>query len=355
MVPKHTGTDRMVSQVRKQMAALRGEIEERRLRGKAGRPDPYSVLKTGAAQVVLVGPTNAGRSSILRAVTGAQVEVTPYPFGTRVPVPGMLRFEDIQFQLVEVPALIRGSGKPKPEELKRLGLIRGADGIAIVVDLQGDPVGDFLQAADELMEARILLAPPEGEVEITKTREGGGIRFVGVGRLDRCTPEKVIELLEEFKVTSAMVHLSGRVTLQDVEDAIFGGPAYRPTIILANKSDLGADEEKVAELREAAEPIEVVVCSAEKPEGLQEILGGKLFNLLKIARIYTKEAGGPPNRVPVVARDGVTVGELAQLIHNDFYENFKYARIWGPSAKFPEERVGRDRALADGTVIQLYA
>ena len=97
-----------------------------------------------------------------------------------------------------------------------------------------------------------------------------------------------------------------------------------------------------------------MVISAERTPSLTMELGRKLFALLQIARIYTKEPGEEPAKEPIVARKGVTVGELAKIIHNDFYERFKYARIWGPSAKFPNEKVGIDRELDDGTVIQLY-
>jgi ribosome-interacting GTPase 1 len=76
--------------------------------------------------------------------------------------------------------------------------------------------------------------------------------------------------------------------------------------------------------------------------------------MLKIARIYTKEPGKDKATIPIVVRSGIKVGDLAKIIHNDFYDRFKYARIWGSSANFPNEKVGIDRELLDGTIIQLY-
>ena len=124
--------------------------------------------------------------------------------------------------------------------------------------------------------------------------------------------------------------------------------------MLAYKDDLGIDKETVDQLRKAAAPLLVGVMSFEKTRNLQEILGQKIFELLGVVRIYTKEPGSEPAKVPVVAREGVTVGNLAKMIHNDFFNRFKYARIWGPSAKFDKEKVGLDRELKDGTVIQIY-
>jgi ribosome-interacting GTPase 1 len=354
IVPKHHGTDRMISQVKKQMAALREEIERKKKQQKPGSAPVYFVPKAGAAQVAIVGPTNVGRSSLLRAVTNAQVEVTPYPYGTKIPVPGMLSFEDIQFQLVEVPALVEGSSEGRAEGFMKLAMARNADAIIIVVDVRDDPAGNFLMVAGELANSRVLIAPPEGEVEIEK-RPGTQIQFLWEGELSDCSTEDVIDLLAGYKIRSALVRVRGSVTLENVEDAIFGNAVYRPTLILANKSDLRPDRRAIQELRQAAEPLEVLVASAEHTQNLAQTLGETLFSLLTITRVYTKEPGKEPAKTPMIFKNSVTVGELARTIHNDFYENFKYARIWGPAAKFPNEKVGLDRRLTDGTVVQLRA
>jgi ribosome-interacting GTPase 1 len=142
--------------------------------------------------------------------------------------------------------------------------------------------------------------------------------------------------------------------LDVVEDAMFGNAVYRPTLVVANKLDLaveGAAESVIA----AAGRLEVLAVSAEKPEGLKEILGSKLFKLLGIVRVYTKQPGKKAAVEPIVARRGLKVGDLAKTIHSDFYKRFKYAKIWGPSAKFESERVGLGHILADGDVVQLHA
>ena len=92
----------------------------------------------------------------------------------------------------------------------------------------------------------------------------------------------------------------------------------------------------------------------EKTPDLVSLIGGKIFDLLEVTRVYTKEPGKEPAKDPIVCKAGTTVGDLARLIHNDFYDRFKYARIWGPAAKFDNEKVGLDRVLLDRTIIQLY-
>ena len=354
LVPKHKGTEKLLRHVKRQMAQLRDDIEKKQQQAKKGGGPSYYVQKQGAAQVAVVGPPNAGRSSLLRAVTNSTVDVTSWPWGTTWPTPGMLPFEDIQFQLVEVPPIVEGSSEGRAEGFMNLASARNADAMIIVVDLQDDPVGNYRMVAGELENARILTAPPPGEVEIVKRGHGRDIQFVWEGELDGCTTEEVIALLNEYKIRSALVYVRGRVTLDVVEDALFGNAVYRPTLVLANKADLGYDEETVDRLREAAAPLQVGVCSFEKTPDLQRVLGEKLFELLGIVRVYTKEPGKEAAVEPIVCSEGVTIGDLAKMIHNDFYERFKYARIWGAAAKFDNEKVGLDRELLDGTVVQLY-
>jgi len=144
------------------------------------------------------------------------------------------------------------------------------------------------------------------------------------------------------------------VTLDVVEDALFGNAVYRPTLIAANKDDVEGSHAALGPLREIAKPLEVVSISAPSTPNLAEMIGAKLFSLLNITRIYTKEPRKEPSQTPIVAQRGLTVGELAKMIHSDFYKRFRYARLWGPGAKFPGERVGLERLLTDGATVEIH-
>jgi len=353
LVPKHKGTDKMVAHIRRQISQLRDEVEKRK-RARRGRAPSYFPEKTGAAQVVVLGPTNVGRSSMLRAVTNAMPEVASYPFSTKEPVPGMLPYEDIQFQLVEAPPIMEGSSEGRANGFQILSLTRNADGIIIMVDLAEDPSGLYRMVAEELENSRILTVEPEGEVEIQRRGHGSDIQFIWEGELAGCSTEDAVKLLNEYKIRSALVRVRGRVTLDLVEDAVFGNAVYRPTLVVANKADLAESSASLEELREAAKPLTVLSVSVKEAENLAEVLGSELFNLLGIARVYTKEPGQDHSKVPIVARRGLTVGDLSKTIHSDFYRRFRYARLWGPSANFPGERVGLDRELSDGDIVEIH-
>jgi ribosome-interacting GTPase 1 len=354
LVPKHKGTDKMCAQVKRQMAQLREEIEDKKKAAKRRSGPSYFVEKAGAAQVVVVGPTNAGRSSILKAVTNSSVEPAPWPFSTRVPTPGMLPYKDIQFQLVEAPPIVEGSSEGKSDGFQVLSAARNSDAIIIVVDLTDDPGGNILMVVRELENSRVLTAEPQGEVEVTRRGHGSDIQFIWEGELDGCTTDDIAALLREYKIRSAMVRVRGRVTLDIVEDAMFGNAVYRPTLVIANKADLSSDPAVVESVRASAAPLEVMVVSAENPGELREVLGAKLFDLLGIVRVYTKQPGKKAAVAPIVGRQGMTVGDLAKTIHSDFYERFKYARVTGPSAKFESGRKGIGHTLMDGDVVQFH-
>jgi ribosome-interacting GTPase 1 len=222
------------------------------------------------------------------------------------------------------------------------------------VDLTDDPGGNLLTVIRELENSRVLTVKPQGEVEVTRRGHGSDIQFIWEGELDGCTTDDIAALLREYKIRSALVRVRGRVTLDTVEDAMFGNAVYRPTLVIANKADLSSDPAVVESVRASAAPLEVMVISAENPGRLQENLGAKLFDLLGIVRVYTKQPGKQAAVEPIVGRRGMTVGDLAKTIHSDFYERFKYARVTGPSAKFESGRAGIDHALMDGDTVQFH-
>jgi ribosome-interacting GTPase 1 len=354
LVPKHKGTDKMVAHIRRQISQLRDEVERKKKAAKRGRAPSYFPEKAGAAQVVVLGPTNVGRSSLLRAVTNATPEVASYPFSTSEPVPGMLAFEDIQFQLVEAPPMIEGSSEGKAAGFQTLSLARNADGIILMVDLSGDPVEQYSMIAKELENSRVLTVAPEGDVEIQRRGYGSDIQFIWEGKFSGCSAEEAVSLLNEYKIKSALVRVRGKVTLDLVEDAIFGNAVYRPTLVVANKSDIVNSPASLEALKKVAKPLMVVPISVHVIKNLATVLGSELFNLLEITRIYTKEPGNEPSKIPIVAKKGLTVGELSRTIHTDFYRRFRYARLWGSSANFPGERVGIDRELSDGDIVEIH-
>jgi hypothetical protein len=355
LVPKHKGTAKLCAQVKKQMATLRREIEEKKQR-KAGKGGPkFFIEKEGAAQIAIIGLTNVGKSSLLRAVTNAKVEVSPNPYTTREPIPGVLNYHDIQFQIVEAPALMEGSADGRAWGLQSLALARNADGLILMVDLSQEPVGQLSLILSEMEKARISVNKPKARVEIEKKFMGAGLRIILIGNLTDCTIKDVEELLRSYKVTDAIVKIYGEATLDNVEDAIFESTVYKPTIIVANKIEAENAEKNLKQLEAyigGKLPILPVSCK----NGLNtERIGEILFKTLDIIRVYTKEPGEREfSKKPFTLKRGSTVYDLAKNIHSDFSKNFSFAKVWSKRLIFSPQKVGAGFILEDGDIVEIH-
>jgi ribosome-interacting GTPase 1 len=355
LVPKHKGTAKLCAQVKKQMATLRREIEEKKQR-KAGKGGPkFFIEKEGAAQIVIIGLTNVGKSSLLRAVTNAKVEVSPNSYTTREPVPGILNYHDIQFQIVEAPALMEGAADGRAWGLQSLALARNADGLIIMVDLSQDPVEQLSLILGEMEKARILVSRPRARVEIEKKFMGAGLRIILVGSLVDSTIRDVEELLRSYKVTDAIVKIYGEATLDDVEDAIFESTVYKPTIIVANKTELDSAEKNL-KILEAYVGGKLPILPISCKNGVNtEKLGETLFKTLDIIRVYTKEPSEKEfSKKPFTLKRGATVYDLAKNIHSDFSKNFAFARVWSKRLIFSPQKVGAGFVLEDGDIVEIH-
>jgi len=290
LLPKHKGTDHLFADLKRRLARLKDEQEAGGR--KAGRGGGLDFEREGAAQVVLVGPPNAGKSSLLRALTHASPEVAEYPFTTQHLLPGMIGFEDIQIQLVDSPAV---SAEFMPVHL--LGVVRGADAVLLVADLSTDSLLEDLEAVLRAFELR--------KVSFARERGAG----------------------EEAERVRAR--------------------------ILANKLDAPGAAERLELLREwAGAGLEVLPVSCLDRRGLPELPAG-LFGWLRIVRVYTKHPGEKAElQKPYTLFAGETVGGLCGRIHKDFAERLAFARLWrGPAGPLT---VSRDQVLQDRDLLELH-
>ena len=309
-VPKHKGTANLRLWATRRLAELREELEERRKK-KARKGISFFVEKEGAAQVVVAGLPNSGKSLLVKRLTGARTVVADYPFSTTNPVPGMLRYEDLYFQLVDTPPLVPGSAYFN----RVIGLMRNSDAILLVLDNTRDPVREYIDLSRILEERGILLQKPRGRVVIERARTGKtGIRVTFMGKLVDATIDDVRKLLEAYHVYNAHVRVYGEVTLDDVEQALFESRVYKPCVVVINKAEINVASAREAayRIREVNPNIPVVLGSAKLNKGFRD-LGWILFKVLEIIRVYTKQPNGEISKTPLVLRRGATV--YLSLIH----------------------------------------
>ena len=239
-VPHHKGTMKLRGEMNRKIALIRDDMENKRRKGtgkSSGGPKLF-IEKEGSAQIALIGMTNVGKSALMAAVTNSKVQVTPTPFSTHEPVPGIMSYKDVQFQIVEAPAVMEGAAEGKAGGNVTLGLARNADGAILMVDLGSDPVEQLELILAELEKTRVLVYKPSGKVDIDKGHSGTALRVILVGKLIDCSMNQVEQLLRDYKVHDAIVRISGEVRLEDVENAIYESTIYKPAVIVANKLDL---------------------------------------------------------------------------------------------------------------------
>ncbi len=357
VAPKHKGAENLLLWARRRLAELREELElEKRKRRSARGGGPRIFFeKEGAGQVAVIGPPNSGKSLLVAKLTGARTRVADYPFSTVNPIPGMLRYQDIYFQLIDTPPLTRQA----PQYVSRIaGIARNADAVLLVVSLEDDPVTQYEEARDLLAEHGVLIEKPRGTVKIEK---GGstGIEVVIRGRVVDGTVSDIEKLLTSYRIYRARVFVEGEVTLDDIEMAIFRSTSYKPTIVVANKVDVPGARENYMKLynylaKRKEKSVWLIPVSAKTGLNLDKI-GELIFKRLDIVRVYTKQPNGEPSKTPLVLKRGATVLDVARRIHSDLVEYFEYARIWGPSAKYPGERVGPDHVVEDGDIVEIHA
>ncbi|MEM0377851.1 MAG: GTP-binding protein [Thermosphaera sp.] len=348
-VPKHKGTENLRHWASRRLAELREELEQKKKR-RTGGGLSFFIEKEGSAQICVVGPPNSGKSLLVNKLTGAKTVVADYEFSTIFPVPGMLRYEDVLFQLIDTPPLALGSRIVS----KIIGLARNSDALLIVLDATRDLNQQFDTLKQLLESEGILLSKPRGRVVIETFRSGKtGIRVTLMGRLLDGTSDDVRKLLESYKIYNAHVKIYGEVSVDDVEQALFENITYKPSIVFINKVDLRRpDDSDINELRKRFNG-PIIIGSAVSGLGLDKI-GHEIFNYLELVRVYTKAPNTPPSQKPLVLRRGATIQDVALNIHKDFVERFQYARVWGPSAKYPGERVGLEHVVEDKDIVEIH-
>jgi ribosome-interacting GTPase 1 len=355
VVPKHKGTMKLCGRIKKKMALLRKEVDERKQK-RAGRSGPKLFIeKEGAAQVALLGLTNVGKSCLLSTVTNADINVSPVAYTTIKPAPGVLYFEDMQLQIVEAPALMIGSADGRAWGLQSIGIARNADGMLLMVDLSSDPVSQLKLILSELEKARVLINKPKGRVDIDRKYMGAGLRVILVGKILDGTIREVKSLLRSYRIGDALVKISGEVTLDDVEDSIFESTVYRPAIVIANKLDTKEAKNNLRYLEDfVAGRMPIVPVSCENKQGLEKV-GKIIFDTLDLIRIYTKEPGTRQySKRPFTLQRGKTVEDLAKNIHTDFKRDFAFARVWAKRLKFSPQKVGLGFELDDGDIVEIH-
>ena len=349
LIPDHKGTEKLRRQLRKRLAELRREEEERRRR-RVGGTSVFSVKKEGWAQISLIGAANSGKSSILNILTGASSPVADYPLTTQKPYLGMMIYENVEIQIVDLPSILTYDLKETSYASKSIGIARNSDLIAIVVDLANKPL-DQLRAVIELLKNHgISIEKKRCEVVVEK-KDSGGLRIITMGKTD-FSYDELRQLLLDLGLRSAVIKIVGDATLDEVQEQILTETTYKKTVVIFNKADQIPKSQLESIIKQAASYGLRWIYASCNSEEASDNLKKFLFESLEMIRIYTQKDGQPSPK-PLLLPRGTTVQELAEIIHRDLAKNMKYARVWGRSVKIQGQRVGPEFVLDDGDLVEI--
>jgi small GTP-binding protein len=256
---------------------LLAEIDATRVRAKVVHRDSIAVRHEGAAQVALVGAPNAGKSSLLQALSQIRIKTGDYAFTTTRPVAAVTRIGGVLVQLVEIPGLLAGASEDRGGGRALLGVLRNADAIVYCHAATSDP--------------------------------------------------------------ETTVQLRGEVALAGIE---------LPAILAVTRIDEGGDVDAAAAAFPDLEAVAVSILDDDSLERFREVV----WRRLGLVRVYLRHAGEMEDD-PIAFPIGATVADVADSIHHDLGATFHGARVWGPSARFGGQRVGRGHLVADLDVVEI--
>lgn len=293
ILPRHKGTDKLRADLRRRISKFKDQALHKK--GASKRKTAFSIDKEGAAQVVVIGAPNAGKSALVDILTNASPEVASFPHTTQKPTPGMVPYEDIQFQLVDTPPITRNYVDPLMADL-----IRRADIVVVLLDLYADTLQQF---------------------------------------------EDIMYILQTFRIFSEETPIPENLTKT---------PYIKKIFVVTNKMDKPEDEEDFKAFLELTEvTLPCLGISVRTGKNLMAFVE-KIYDLSQVIRVYTKAPGKEPDmKSPFVIPRESTLEEMAGKVHKDFVEKFKHAKIWGKSVR-DGQMVQRDYIMQDGDVVEMH-
>ncbi len=343
---KNKATESHLGLLKAKLAKLKNELEQGggKKGGGAGPSAGFDVKKSGNASVVLIGLPSVGKSTILNALTGAKSKTAHYSFTTLTCIPGVMKYKGAVIQILDLPGIIAGAKEGKGRGKEVLAVARNADLVLLVLDVFQPNYRDRL--VDELYGIGIRLDQKPPNIVMHQT-DRGGLNIHFDKKPTYLTEKLVTAILNEYGIFSANVMIREDATVDRFIDVLVGNRKYVPSLTVLNKIDLVKPEF----LNSLKYPF--VGISAGSNRNIDEFKEA-LYAKLNLIRVYTKSRFEDADMsAPLLLQQGITVLEACEKIHRDLKSEFKAARVWGPSAKHPGQKVGADHVLKDGDVIYI--
>jgi ribosome-interacting GTPase 1 len=339
-------TQRHIGRLRAKIAVLRLE-REARAKGKGGGTG-YSVRKSGHATVGLVGYPSVGKSTLLTRLTGAESEAAAYDFTTVSIIPGMLRWGGASIQILDMPGLVPGAAKGRGRGREVLSVVRNVDLILFLIDPEHT---DFKALKTELEGAGVRINTRPPKIVVTRA-DRGGLTVSSTVKLTHLAGGLAADIAREFGFHNGLLVFREDATADQLIDVLAGNRVYEYAILAVNKCELLSPAQREA-LAVRLQEFNPRFISAKERIALPDLVEA-IGHALQFIRIYVKPPGQEPDmEEPVILRQGQKVGDLLKRLPTELDVGFKAAQVWGKSARFPGQTVGREHPLADEDIVTI--
>lgn len=351
-------TQKSINFIKAQLAKLREDLI-RIASSKKGGGGGYGVRKSGDTQVAFIGFPSVGKSSLLNLLTEGDThsKVAAYDFTTTTAIPGMMKIEDANVQLIDLPGIILGAAAGKGRGKEVLGVVRTAELILIIICFREDGTVNFSDLdiiRKELNDAGIRLNTEPPSIQV-KERTRGGIHFTYKGE-QLMDQDEIKALMNELKIRNAGIYFAEpNITADQLIDFVVGNRVYTKEFVVINKSDLMKTDIPPEKITEAIGHDHWVMISAKNQKNINT-LRHKIFMELDLIRIYLK----PPRqeadkKEPIILQRGDTIEMLCRKIHKRFISDYRYSLVWGTSVKHPGQKFNNlNHVLHDGDIVSIY-
>ncbi|PIT84018.1 GTP-binding protein [Candidatus Micrarchaeota archaeon CG10_big_fil_rev_8_21_14_0_10_45_29] len=339
---KNKATEFHIGILKSKIAKLKKELQAPKKSGK--KTGGFDVKKSGDSTVVFIGLPSTGKSTLLNALTGAKSKIASYAFTTLTCIPGTMHYKGAQIQLLDLPGIIAGAKEGSGRGKEVLSVARNADLVLLVLDVFDPNYRPKLVEELEGIGMRLDTAPPKIFIQVTSR---GGLNINYTTKQTHLNKRIITGVLNEYGIHNADVTIRQNATVDELIDVVVGNRKYATSLTVLTKTDL-VKAEFLKNIEYGFVPV-----SAETGEGV-DALREQIFKKLKLIRVFTKRKGELADDVPLMMREGETIADACPKLHRDLLMLFKYAFVWGPSAKFPGQKVGLSHVLQDGDTIQVF-
>ncbi|KAJ4339472.1 Ribosome-interacting GTPase 2 [Didymella glomerata] len=347
---KNKATEYHLGLLKGKLARLRAQLLEPGPGAGGAAGTGFDVSKAGDARIALVGFPSVGKSTFLSRVTKTKSEAASYAFTTLTAIPGVLEYGGAEIQVLDLPGIIEGAAEGKGRGRQVISAAKTSDLICMILDATKKAEQRSLLEA-ELFAVGIRLNKDPPNIYL-KPKKAGGMKInfqtPPKGGLD----EKLIyQVLKDYKILNAEVLIRDEyATIDDFIDIInINHRKYIKCLYVYNKIDAIS----LPHLDQLAREPHTVIMSCELDLGLQDVVD-RCWEELQLMRIYTKKRGDDPDfSEALIVRRGSTIEDVCDQIHRTIKETFKFALVWGASAKHMPQRVGLGHLVADEDVVSI--